>query len=208
MSRTVEVFADICCPFTHVGLRLLTAHLGDGRSDVDLVVRAWPLEWVNGVPLEAEATAAKIVALRQHVAPDLFTGFRVDRWPDTSIPALNLSAAGYDRDGGTGLQVSLALRDALFEQGEDVGDASVLADIARRFDLPVPTAQPTPQVIADYEAGQERDVTGSPHFWIDGEDFFCPSLDIGRDEAGQLTAEFDQAGLARILSALPPHTTS
>ena len=204
MSTTVEVFADISCPFTHVGLRLLTAHLGGGRSDVDLVVRAWPLEWVNGVPLEAEATAAKIVALREHVAPDLFTGFRVDRWPDTTIPALNLSAAGYDRDAGTGLQVSLALRDALFEQGEDVADTTVLADIARRFDLPAPIAEPTPQVIADYEVGQERDVTGSPHFWIDGEDFFCPSLEISRDEAGELIAELDHRGMQQVLAALPP----
>ena len=37
---TIEVFADITCPFTHVGLRRVAAEFGD---QVQVRVRAWPL---------------------------------------------------------------------------------------------------------------------------------------------------------------------
>ena len=61
MPTRLEVFADISCPFTHVGLKRFT-HVGLKRvvhelaasdGQIDIVVRAWPLEWVNGAPLEA-----------------------------------------------------------------------------------------------------------------------------------------------------------
>ena len=52
----LEVFADVCCPFTHVGLRRIVRRRAElGRDDVVLVVRAWPLELVNGVPLDPES---------------------------------------------------------------------------------------------------------------------------------------------------------
>ena len=97
---TVEVFADITCPFTHVGLkRVVTDQLG----------------------------------------VDDFSGFNADRWPSTTLPALNLAAAAYERDAATGLAVSLDLRAALFERGLDVSDPEVLSDIAFAHDLAVPT---------------------------------------------------------------------
>ena len=48
---TVEVFADITCPFTHVGLKQVVGHVAEMREPADVIVRAWPLEWVNGTPL-------------------------------------------------------------------------------------------------------------------------------------------------------------
>ena len=57
---TIEVFADIACPFTHVGLRRFVQRREElGRPDVTLLVRAWPLEVVNGQPLDPAATADK-----------------------------------------------------------------------------------------------------------------------------------------------------
>jgi hypothetical protein len=53
----IEVFADAGCPFTHVGLRRLVEHRDHaGRDDVVLRVRAWPLELVNGHPLDPFAS--------------------------------------------------------------------------------------------------------------------------------------------------------
>ena len=47
--RTIEVFADVLCPFTHVGLRAVAEQRARaGRDDVVIRVRAWPLELVNG----------------------------------------------------------------------------------------------------------------------------------------------------------------
>ena len=55
---TIEVFADIWCPFAHVSLRCVTeARDAAGRSDVAIHVRAWPLELVNGAPMDPAKAA-------------------------------------------------------------------------------------------------------------------------------------------------------
>ena len=178
----VEVFADIVCPFTHVGLRRLSKARG-GRDDVPGVhVRAWPLEWVNGAPLGSDLAAREIEALRTHVAPDLFGGFDATTFPRTSIPAFGLAAAAYAVDDLTGEVVSLALRDALFERGEDVSDAEVLRAIGQPFGVePLGRAATESAVRADWELGKARAVQGSPHFFVGGRGWFCPSLDISHE---------------------------
>ena len=129
--RILEVFADIYCPYTHVGLRRLVGIRADlGRSDVVLRVRAWPLELVNGAALTAHHAAEEIEALREVVAPDLFVGFDVTRFPTTTLPALSLAAAAYRAGNAAGEAVSLALRTALFEDGRDVSDSEELALVA------------------------------------------------------------------------------
>jgi predicted DsbA family dithiol-disulfide isomerase len=198
MPKRLEVFADITCPFTHVGLGRVVHDLEDMHGDVEIVVRAWPLEWVNGEPLDPGAVDGKVSALRDQLGTDRFAGFRREAWPTSTIPALNLAAAASDRDVSTGLAVSMALRDALFEQGRDVGDPEVLASIAGEFGLEAPPVDADPRVVADYEEGRRRGVRGSPDFWIGGEEFFCPALRLGRDH-GELTAVFDVAGLGRFL---------
>ena len=90
MSRmaVIEVYADIWCPFTHVGLRTVVRRRNElGRADVAIRVRSWPLELVNGAPLDADATAAHVEELREQVAPNLFMGFDPNRFPRTTLPA-------------------------------------------------------------------------------------------------------------------------
>ncbi len=67
---------------------------------------------------------------------DLFVGFRADRFPRTSLPAFVLAADAYAVDLDTGEAVSLAVRDALFEEGRDVADPAVLADVAAAHGVP------------------------------------------------------------------------
>lgn len=193
---TVEVFADITCPFTHVGLKRVIHHVAEMTTPATVVVRAWPLEWVNGRPLDVDAVLVKARALSEQLGVDDFAGLRADRWPATTIPALNLAASGYARDAATGLAVSLELRAALFEHGENVGDGEVLARIARAHDLAAPATEPSPTVTADYEEGKRRGVKGSPHFFVGSDGFFCPALDLGHDSDGHLTARFDAEMLA------------
>ena len=89
--RIVEVFADVRCPFAHVGLlRFVERRRELGADDISLVVRAWPLELVNGTPLDAAMIAQKVRALRDEVAPALFRGFDEGNFPATSMPALRL----------------------------------------------------------------------------------------------------------------------
>ena len=119
VSTTIEVFADITCPFTHVGLKRVVEHVSEMDRPVDVIVRAWPLEWVNGTALDVAAVQVKAAALHDQLGVDDFAGLRAERWPTTTLPALELAAAAYDIDARTGLAVSLALRAALFEQGRE-----------------------------------------------------------------------------------------
>jgi predicted DsbA family dithiol-disulfide isomerase len=200
--RTIEVYADITCPFTHVGLKRVVQHVSEMAEPADVIVRAWPLEWINGTPLAVDAVMAKAGALTEQLGIDDFSGLRADAWPSTTIPALNLAASAYERDAATGLAVSIELRTALFELGRDVADPAVLADIAATHDLPAPPTEAAPAVQADYDSGRARGVKGSPHFFVESDDFFCPALDLGHDDEGHLTARFDAAMLAEFFARI------
>lgn len=185
---TVEVFADVLCPFTHVGLHTLIDRRRErGLDEPRLRIRAWPLELINGAPLDADHIAAEIVALRGSVRPDLFAGFSVDTFPKTSMAAFALSAAA-DRTGDPVLieDVGMALRDMVFEQGRDIGRPEVVAEVAARYGLtPLDSDAATAAVRADWAEGKRRGVVGSPHFFTaDGGGWFCPGLAISRDDAG------------------------
>jgi len=181
MTR-VEVFADIVCPFTHVGLRRLSEQRHARHVRLTLRVRAWPLEWINGTPLAPELLTREIQALRAQVAPDLFAEFDPTLFPLTSIPAFGLTAAAYNLDDATGAAVSLAIRDALFEHGRDISDQDVLREIGRRFGIePLDLASAASAVRVDWERGKARAVQGSPHFFVGDRNWFCPSLDITRN---------------------------
>ena len=210
----LEVFADVRCPFTHVGLRKLVERRE--RDDIDLVlhVRAWPLELVNGTALDAGLIAEEVDQLRSSVAPDLFADFDPGAFPASSLPALGLAAAAYRRDLSTGERVSLLLRDALFEHGRDIARSDELDRIADRAGVPhIASTDAQQLVLDDWDEGRRRGVIGSPHFFVGGGSFFCPSLDIQHVE-GKLQISFDQAAfdelMARILgpdsrSGRPPH---
>jgi predicted DsbA family dithiol-disulfide isomerase len=183
----IDVFADIWCPFAHVGIRSVVRRRAElGRNDVVVRVRAWPLELVNGRPLDPRATAEHVDTLRAQVAADLFTHFDPGRFPKTSLPALALAAAAYRRDDITGEAVSLALRDALFEEGRDISDPEVLAEVAGAHGLGPPTPDDDHEVRREWQEGTLRGVKGSPHFFCGEVEAFCPSLDIAKDGDGEL----------------------
>ncbi len=157
-----------------------------GRQDVHLHIRAWPLEFVNGAPLDPATTAHHIHDLRTQVAPDLFRRFDPEHFPDTTVPALEIAHAGYARSVEAGESVSLALRDALFEEGLDISRPEVLADIAHRHHVEAVDVMDERSVRDDWHEGQRRGVKGSPHFFCGELDAYCPSLEISRGETGQL----------------------
>ena len=173
------MFADISCPFTHAGLRRLVAAREGRGSHVPIRVRAWPLEWVNGRPLDPDDVAAEVAALRRAVVPDLFAGFDPAALPRTTIPALGLAAAAYQLGDDAGEGVSLRLREALFEEGRDLTDPVELRAIGLEFGVePLPGPAAEAAVRADWELGRTRNVRGSPHFFVGTRDWFCPSLRV------------------------------
>jgi predicted DsbA family dithiol-disulfide isomerase len=204
MSETlVEVFADIVCPFTHVGLRRLVERRTElGRDDVRLVVRAWPLEVINGEPMEAEAVARKAAALQQQVAPELFGGFDPASFPSTSLPALALTNAGYRQGVETGEAVALRLRTLTFDEGVDVSQPDVLDRVATETGLTVtPDLEDDAAILTDLEEGRRRGVVGSPHFFTpSGGGLFCPSLEIAHRD-GSYSVEFDYDNFAGLIDS-------
>jgi predicted DsbA family dithiol-disulfide isomerase len=185
---SVEVFADVSCPFTHVVIQRWLARRADAGRDVGWVGKAWPLELVNDAPPDGSLVADEIDALHRQIPSTsaLFAGFRADRFPSTTLPAMRLTSAAYERSDAVGEAVALELRDRLFERGEDVADPDVLAAVARAHGLdPAPaTDEPSPAddpVRAEWSEGQRRGVQGSPHFFAGDLDAFCPSLQVDHD---------------------------
>ena len=196
----LEVFADVACPFAHASFRAVRARRqAAGREDVVLHVRAWPLELVNGRPLDPKATAEHVADLKDQIDDKMFSGFDAAQQPATSLPALALAAAAYRADARTGEAVSFALRDALFEHGLDVADPAVLDEISAPHDIPAVTEFDRSRVRADWEEGQRRGVKGSPHFFCGEDDAFCPSLDIEKRSDGHLRLERNMAALDEFL---------
>lgn len=202
---TVEVFADVGCPFTHVGLlRFVEVRAERGIDDVFLRVRAWPLETVNGAPMDPVFIAEEVEEIRAQLDDDCFSGFDQDCFPATSVPAMALAEAAYEVGDRVGEAVSLQLRDLLFGQGADITSPEVLAGVARQWSVdfdPSDQDHNAEVVRAAHAEGVERGVVGSPHFFTPDGDFFCPALDVGRDSQGQLQVRADPAGFDAFISA-------
>lgn len=193
---TVEVFADVWCPFAHVGIQRWLARRGEaGREDVRLRIRAWPLELVNGEPLDAGKVQDEIRDLHAQVdVAHLFKGFDPATFPSTTIPALLVTDLAYRRSDEAGEAVALELRDRLFERGEDVSDVAILGAVAVDHALDLSAGwEHSPAAERDRADGTARGVQGSPHFYAPGIDLFCPSLHIERADEHHLEIEDAEA---------------
>ena len=200
---TLEVFADVGCPFAHVGLRLARQRRDDlGLAGEWMWVRAWPLELVNGKPQDPETVLLHIADLREQIDPGLFANFDPSVFPATTLPALSLAAQAYREDLALGEVTSFALRVALFEEGRDISRRDVLTEIAKRVGMSKVVMSDDDHLVFDeWEEGQRRGVEGSPHFFCKGMDSFCPSLDISRERHGNTRIRLDRARLDRFLAA-------
>jgi predicted DsbA family dithiol-disulfide isomerase len=196
----IEVFADIVCPFTHASLRHLDAYRRDHAPTLRFRVRSWPLELVNGQPVDPSMLAAEIDAIRAGVAAQLFGGFDADRFPRTTLPALAAEAAAYREGDEVGERFSLAIRDALWERGLDVSDPAVIAEVAHLAGAPKAGSADDEAVRRSWAEGRTRGVAGSPHFFTPSGDFFCPSLDI-EHHGGDYDVRFDREGFERFIAA-------
>ncbi len=196
----VEVFADIWCPFTHVGLRgFEEQRVRTGRTDVGIRVRAWPLELVNGTPLDPDATLEHAHDLREQVAPNLFRNLDVDRFPSSTLPALALVDRAYRTEFQVGERASFTLRDALFEEGQDISDPVVLERVADELGVGGQDQSDVAAVMADWHEGRRRGVLGSPHFYCGATDVFCPLLEITKDPRRGVSIVKDTSRFAEFL---------
>lgn len=180
----IEIFADMLCPFAHVGIhRVLEARLDRRGSEPPLWIRAWPLETINDGAFDPQLLIDEITALRASVAPDLFTGFNPDTFPTTAMPAFAAAAAAYRKAPWAGEAVSIDLRNRLWEHGQNIADPGVIAEACAPYDV---TVEPRDgdSVAADHVDGVARGVIGSPYFFAGDTGFFCPAFNVSRDDGG------------------------
>ncbi len=196
----IEVYADIWCPFTHAGLQRLVARRNEVGSQRRLRVRPWPLEIVNGSPMDAASTGEKAADLRAQVAPNSFAGLNAHTFPSTTLPALALVEAAYAVSDEVGEAMSLELREALFERGIDISKPEVLAGIAEALSVPQPGEAEAAAVLESLELGKQRGVVGSPHFFTDDGNYFCPALNISRED-GHLKISADIEAFQQFIEA-------
>ena len=203
MSTTrpvIEVFADIWCPFAHVGLRAIEEERARAdRVDVAIWVRAWPLELVNLAPLDRAVTWEHAEDLREQVAPNLFAQLDVRRFPNSTLEALALANRAYRTGLQVGERMSFALRTALFEEGRDVSDPLTLKELARDLGVVMPDETDHADVVADWHEGGRRGLLGSPHFFCGSSDMFCPSLAITKDLVEGVTITKDVSRLTEFV---------
>ncbi len=181
----IEVFADIWCPFAYVGLRVVRTRRDLSSPTTAIRVRAWPLELVNGAPMDVEKTTHHVQDLREQLGLALFRGYDPDNFPTTTLSGLAFVAAAERVSEGGGEAASFRIRESLWEQGRDVGDDAVVAGLADEFGVTITDAD-RQAVLDDWHDGQRRGVKGSPHFFCGDRDEFCPSLAMQRDDDGDL----------------------
>jgi len=198
--NAIEVFADIWCPFAYVGLRMIRNYRNKvGATDTAITVRSWPLELVNSAPMDPVKAKGNCDALREQVAPDAFACVNVDNFPTSTLDALTLIAHAYSVDIDRGENATFRVREALFEEGRDISDHTVLDDLAREIGVS-DYGDPTHAAVhADWQEGKKRGVIGSPHFFYGTVGTFCPSLQMTREPATGLTIHTDASRLQEFL---------
>ncbi|MCU0311829.1 MAG: hypothetical protein MUE36_12910 [Acidimicrobiales bacterium] len=77
-------------------------------------------------------------------------------------------------------------------------DPEVLGEVGVEVGLGPDDVDPD-SVRADHAEGVERGVIGSPHFFTPAGGFFCPSLDVSRDDRGHLRILADPEGFEAFL---------
>jgi predicted DsbA family dithiol-disulfide isomerase len=142
-GMTIDLFADIACPWCYIGERRLKRALESGGVEAD--VRWRPVQLQPGLPREGmpwgdfvDRTFGGWQRARRrfaHVqAAGASEGIRFDFERTASAPntrdahRLMLLA----QDEGRGWEMAEALFSAYFSGGRDVGDPAVLADLAAR----------------------------------------------------------------------------
>jgi len=184
----IEIYADISCPFAHLSLHTVKRLRDQVSPEVPLVIRAWPLELINGAPLDPNVTARHVAELRRDVAPGLFAGFRREIMPASTLKALALVEAANDLNPWVGERISLELRDVLFEHGQRVDDR-VVRLLAVENGLNPSVVDDLERVESRLDEGRRRGVRGSPHYFVGEAGLFCPLLDIEEDAFGGLNLQ-------------------
>ena len=183
----IEVFADVGCPFTHVGLlKFVERRAAMDRSDVHLWIRPWPLEIVNGKPLDPRVVGEEVAEAQRTVAPGLFRGFSPLSFPQHVDPGTDTHCRARTRSTPRPVNAS---RSRCAGRSSSTDSTSLTHLRSRRS--PLDTGSPTsrlpslscapsitpgsPAASSDHRTSSRPTATTSP-----------PGLDVSHDPGGRV----------------------
>ena len=178
--QVIEVYADVWCPFAHVGIRRVVERRDALGADAVLRVQPWPLELVNGRPMDAAFIGEEVVDIRDQVAPDLFARFYEHAFPASTLPAPALVDAAYEIHLPAGERASPLVPAPLSAPARPPRSPPPPPPPARDLGVAEVTDRHRQAVLDAWQQGTQRGVVGSPHFFTPNGAFFCPALDISR----------------------------
>ena len=153
----VEVFADVWCPFTHVGLRRFVDHRREtGASTSACGFGRGRSNWSTASRSTSTSSSRRSPRSERSSRPTSSSGSIRSRFPTTTLPALELTGHAYRASTAVGEAVALELRDRLFERGEDIGSPDVLAEVAAAHGLDAAAADSVEIVESDWAEGTSR----------------------------------------------------
>ncbi len=174
---TVEIFADVICPWCYIGKRRLDAALATRPHIVPRII--WRTFLLNPMmPLEGMSRTAYLAAKFGHSAAAVygriaaagmdsgieFNFDKIQLTPNSRMAHKMLISAGADTNA-----LSEAFYKAYFIDGLDIGDSAVLIDIAAgigRADLASALSDETIQ------SQMENDIASAHQFNLDGVPFY------------------------------------
>lgn len=187
---TLIVYGDIACPWSHLclhGLRQARTRL-QLDEEVDLDLRAFPLELFNGRPTPKRTLDAEVPVVG---ALDPSAGWRTWQRPDfeypvTTLPALEAVQAAKAQSPRASEDLGRALRYAFFAESRTISLVPVILDVAKACDGVDATAlasalddgRARAAVIEQRDAAERIGVKGSPHVYLpDGSDVPNPGIE-------------------------------
>lgn len=188
---SIDIVSDVVCPWCYLGKARLDQAIANVRSEVQVAVQWRPYQLNPDLPPEG-------VDHKQHLAAKLGGQAAVDRAHETLNALGNADGIAFDFDAvkispntldahrlirwaATNGEVAQSavvglLFKANFEEGRNVGDQSVLLDIAAEAGLDRPVIAALLNSDADKDAvreeigmAREMGVTGVPCFILDGQ---------------------------------------
>jgi predicted DsbA family dithiol-disulfide isomerase len=178
---TIEVASDVVCPWCYIGKRRLEKALALLDGEVSAKIVWLPFQLNPGIPdagmARPEYRKAKFGSIERAKQLDArvssegsaegiaFAFDRIERTPNTRAAHQLIELA---QAQGKGQGVVDALFRAYFEDAKDIGDAEVLAGIARANDVSGWPGQANPTGVAEKEEGvRNLGISAVPTFIFD-----------------------------------------
>ena len=171
MTETLSVYSDFVCPFCYLGRESLREYVDESTEPPDV---QWELFDLRGYKRAPDGSIQNVARLQEEYDAEMVsldTIGEVDSW-NAQQAALFVRQT---EDEETFTAFYDTVFDALWQEGRDIGDPDVLADIAEGVGIDpdaVRDATEDPQLESElkneFEAAQQRGITGIPTFVYDG----------------------------------------